>query len=365
MIHHRALRLFGALLIPLLGAALGAGPAQAQQRGGTMVMIVQPEPATLASYLSVAGNICPVACQVYEGLVTYDWSLKPQPEAGEVLGHRAGRADHHLPPAGRRHLPQRRPRSPAPTCQYSFMQVLKKVHPRAPVVLHDLVSVDTPDPMTAVFHLSHPAPYLMMALSGYDAPILSKGVFENTDPAANPSANKPIGTGPFKFGAWERGQYIRLDRNPHYWKPGLPYLDRIVARFIPDASTRSAALEAGEVQYAAYSSVNYADIKRLQAVPSLDTTTKGYRDDVGHLRDRDERAPAAVRQARGAPGHCLRDRPQVHHRQRAVRLRQAGHRPDQLQLRGVRPVHGRCPALRRARPRRDRQQAAGRGRAAA
>jgi ABC-type transport system substrate-binding protein len=61
--------------------------------------------------------------------------------------------------------------------QYSFMEVLKKVHPRAPVVLGDLVAIDTPDPLTVVFHFGHPAPYLMMALSGYDAPILSKATW--------------------------------------------------------------------------------------------------------------------------------------------------------------------------------------------
>jgi peptide/nickel transport system substrate-binding protein len=180
--------------------------------------------------------------------------------------------------------------------------VLKKVHPRAAVVLADLTAVDTPDPLTAVFRLAHPAPYLMMALSGYDAPILCKAVFEGTDPTSNPSANKPIGTGPFKFGTWERGQYVRLDRNPTYWQPGLPYLDRIVARFIADASTRSAALETGEAQYAAYSAVNYSDVARLRANPNLETTSKGYEmfsgineiEMNGHLPPFDKRA---VRQA--------------------------------------------------------------------
>jgi hypothetical protein len=48
-------------------------------RGGTMVMIVQPEPSTLAHYAVTAGNIPPIATQIYEGLVTYDWDQNPQP----------------------------------------------------------------------------------------------------------------------------------------------------------------------------------------------------------------------------------------------------------------------------------------------
>jgi peptide/nickel transport system substrate-binding protein len=205
----RRCALFAAAMAAVLSTA---APAQELRRGGTMVMIVQPEPATLASYLSVAGNICPVACQVYKGLVSYDWDLKPVPKfaASWELSPDGLTITFHLRDGVTFHNGAK---FTSADVQYSFMEVLKKVHPRAPVVLGDLVAIDTPDPLTAVFHLAHPAPYLMMALSGYDAPILSKSVFDNTDPAANPTANKPIGTGPFKFGAWERGQYIRLDRN--------------------------------------------------------------------------------------------------------------------------------------------------------
>jgi peptide/nickel transport system substrate-binding protein len=156
------------------------------------------------------------------------------------------------------------------------MEILKKYHPFAPLLLAELTGVDTPDPMTAVLRLEHPAPYLMKALAGRDLPILCKSVFEGTPILQNPSANKPIGTGPFKFGQWDRGQFVRLDRNDKYWKPGLPYLDHIIARFIPDAATRSAALETGEAHFAGYSAVNYADLARMKTNPILDTTMKGY-----------------------------------------------------------------------------------------
>jgi peptide/nickel transport system substrate-binding protein len=101
-------------------------------------------------------------------------------------------------------------------------------------------------------------------------------VFEGTDVLQNPTANRPIGTGPYKFVQWERGQYVRLDRNDKYWKPGLPYLNRIIARFIPDAATRSAAMEAGEAHFAAYSAVNYSDLSRMKTNPILGLETRGY-----------------------------------------------------------------------------------------
>ena len=68
-------------------------------------------------------------------------------------------------------------------------------------------------------------------------------------------AQAPVGSGPFKFVQWEKGKQIVLERNDDYnWAPaymthqGPSRVSRAVVRFIPDASTRVAALEAGEVQ---------------------------------------------------------------------------------------------------------------------
>jgi peptide/nickel transport system substrate-binding protein len=263
-------------LLPLGLAAVHAAPAAAEpRRGGTMVMIVHPEPSTLAHYAVSAGNIPPIATQIYEGLVTYDWDLNPQPNLAKSW---------EIAPDGKTitfklqegvTFHNGKPFTSADV-QFSFMEVLKKYHPTAPVILSEVTAVETPDPMTAVLHLANPAPYLMKALAARDLPIVCKAVFEGTDILNNPTANKPIGTGPYKFGQWDRGQAIRLDRNPNYWKKGLPYLDRIVARFIPDAATRSAAMEAGEAHFAAYSAVNYADLARMKSNPSLGQTSKGY-----------------------------------------------------------------------------------------
>ncbi|MDE3749932.1 ABC transporter substrate-binding protein [Methylobacterium radiotolerans] len=264
------------LALPLGFAAAASGARAAEpKRGGTMVMIVHPEPSTLAHYAVSAGNIPPIATQVYEGLCTYDWDQNPQPNLakswevapdGKTITFKLqeGVTFHNGKPFT------------SADVQYSFMEILKKYNPIAPVMLAELVAVDTPDPMTAVLRLANPAPYIMKALSGRDLPILCRSVFEGTDVLQNPSANKPIGTGPFKFASWERGQFVRLDRNETYWKPGLPYLNRIVARFIPDAATRSAAMETGEAHFAGYSAVNYADLARMKTNPILDLTTKGY-----------------------------------------------------------------------------------------
>ena len=57
----------------------------------------------------------------------------------------------------------------------------------------------------------------------------------------------PVGTGPFKLAEWVRGDRIVLTRNPDYHLKGLPRLDRVVFRFIPDPNATLAALKAGDI----------------------------------------------------------------------------------------------------------------------
>src|SRR5438445_11711939 len=73
----------GLTVLLAVGLVLAAGEAAAQKRGGTLVMLVQPEPPTLASYISTSGPIGQVATKVYEGLLEYDFNLKPIPSLAE------------------------------------------------------------------------------------------------------------------------------------------------------------------------------------------------------------------------------------------------------------------------------------------
>ena len=57
----------------------------------------------------------------------------------------------------------------------------------------------------------------------------------------------PIGTGPFRFEEWVRGDRIVLVRNPDYYVKGLPKLERVTYRFITDPNAVLAALKAGDV----------------------------------------------------------------------------------------------------------------------
>jgi peptide/nickel transport system substrate-binding protein len=73
--------------------------------------------------------------------------------------------------------------------------------------------------------------------------------FSPTAAAANgaESGNHPVGTGPFVFDSWERDNRLVVKKNPNYWQEGLPHLDEIVFRPIPDEDTRLSSLETGDI----------------------------------------------------------------------------------------------------------------------
>jgi len=56
----------------------------------------------------------------------------------------------------------------------------------------------------------------------------------------------PMGTGPFKFVEWERGDHITMEANLDYWR-GAPKIETVIFRPIPESATRVAAIQTGEV----------------------------------------------------------------------------------------------------------------------
>ena len=249
--------------------------AKAQEAGGTLAFLVQPEPPTLASYVSTSGPIGLVMPKVYEGLFDYDNDGKMVPMLAESYEMSADGKTVTFKLRKNVRWHDGKPFTSADV-KFTILEVLKKVHPRGPNSFREVSRIDTPDDHTAIFHLDNPAPYMMRSFSAYESPMVPMHLLEGQDIKSAPLANNPVGTGPFKFVEWKKGQYIRLDKNEDYWQEGLPYLDRIVGRFIPDASTRTAAMENGEVMYAAYNAIPNIDAVRLKERDDIGVTTDGY-----------------------------------------------------------------------------------------
>ncbi|MEJ5087096.1 ABC transporter substrate-binding protein [Brucella pseudogrignonensis] len=160
---------------------------------------------------------------------------------------------------------------------FSALQVWKPLQNLGRVVFKALERVETPDEHTAVFHFSEPTPFQLIrnALPALTA-VLPKHVFEGTDIAANPANEKLIGTGPFKYAEHKTGEYYRLAKNEDYWGEGEPYLDEIIYRVLPDRAAAAGALEAEEIDLAAFSAVPLADLDRISKVPGISVISKGY-----------------------------------------------------------------------------------------
>jgi peptide/nickel transport system substrate-binding protein len=102
-------------------------------------------------------------------------------------------------------------------------------------------SVDAIDDITARITLASPSPWLPAQIA-----VWMLCLHPDSGTATDITAN-PIGTGPYKFVEWVRGERILLESNPDYNVPnkGKPVANRVVYRFVSEASTRVADLQSG------------------------------------------------------------------------------------------------------------------------
>ena len=130
----------------------------------------------------------------------------------------------------------------------------------------DIAQVEAVDKYTLRLRLKEPSSALPIALGGYYQGILM----------ASPTAfatygqdwlRHPVGTGPFQFKEWVPGKHVILEKNPRYFKPGLPYLDTLEYRIMKDPLTASTALRAGEIDF--FARVPMQQVPILEKSPGL------------------------------------------------------------------------------------------------
>ena len=90
-----------------------------------------------------------------------------------------------------------------------------------------------------------------------------EGVFR---PTGTFGTEHPIGTGPFKFESWTRGDRLTIARNDDYWGDKAK-LDKVIFRPIPDNAARLQALQTGEIQ--GYDLVEPQDISTIEGDDNL------------------------------------------------------------------------------------------------
>jgi peptide/nickel transport system substrate-binding protein len=156
--------------------------------------------------------------------------------------------------------------------KFSMEEVLAPNHGRFRTAYQFVASIETPDDATVVINLSEPYAPLISLLTVFDAPVLPRHVYEGTDPLTNPANQQPVGSGPFRFVEWVRGERITLERNPDYFLEPA-YLDRLIYRIIPQDVARAVALEVGEADLVWGFYLPTADLPRLEGNPDLEVWT--------------------------------------------------------------------------------------------
>jgi peptide/nickel transport system substrate-binding protein len=139
-------------------------------------------------------------------------------------------------------------------------------------------SIDAPDPYTVVFRLHHPSPAFLTNLAHPANFIFAK---KYLDQDIHYYKQHTMGTGPFKLKNYVRGSTIELERNPRYWKEGLPYLDGIKYFIMSDTSARGKALRAGRVD----AELRFLPPSEVEAIKAQmgDKVVVGAPQNIGHF----------------------------------------------------------------------------------
>jgi len=267
--------LAGAAALPLLPRA---GRAAMPRRGGRLTVAADSEPPNLNPALVASNGVFFVASKVMEPLAeaSYDG---PDGLAPLLATGWQGSADGRSFTFGLREGVAWHDGKPFTSADVAFsaMEVWKQKQNLGRAVFRELESVETPDAHTAVFRFAVPTPGQLIrnALPALTA-VVPKHLFEGTDIMKNPANRQLVGTGPFRFAERRPGEYTRLVRNTSYWEQDRPYLDEVVYRVLPDRAAAGNALEAEEIQLAAFSAVPLADLERIGKVPGIKVYSNGY-----------------------------------------------------------------------------------------
>jgi peptide/nickel transport system substrate-binding protein len=227
---------FSALAV-LAAVLLAAGPVHGAQR---MIIGTQLEPPVLDPTANPAAAISEMLYgNVYEGLVQFaaDGSVRPRLALSWEISSDGLSYVFHLKSGVRF---QDGSEFDAAAAKYSLQRILApdSINPQR-ARLQAIRALEAVDPLTLKVLLSRRSGGLLQSLAFGSAVMVSRASAMN-------NALHPIGTGPFRFLRWRRGDSITLERNPDYQGPPAP-LGQVTFKFISDPTAAFAALMAGDV----------------------------------------------------------------------------------------------------------------------
>lgn len=164
---------------------------------------------------------------------------------------------------------------------------------------HVIKEVTAVDEHTVKFVLTRPqAPFLKnLAMSPFG--IASPAAVEKH---GDKFRENPVGTGPFKFVEWKQNDTITLEKNAEYWQEGLPKLNKVIFRVIPENTARLNALSNGEIDV--MDGLNNSDEATVKANANLQVIERPSMN-VGYIGLTTTRKPFDNKLVRQAINHAV------------------------------------------------------------
>lgn len=149
------------------------------------------------------------------------------------------------------------------------------------------------------FVLNEPLGSFLQTVAMHYFAITSPAALEEYGPEIN---ENPVGTGPFKFVSWTKDDQIVLEKNEDYRKDGLPKLDKVIYKVIPDNAARLIALRSGEVDI--IDDVNPDDAAGIESDDDLALYTRSE-NNVGYLGFNNQKEPLNNKEVRQAINYAI------------------------------------------------------------
>ncbi len=258
------------------GLTLGAlavgrrADAQTPKPGGTLISAQATEATGLDPQLVPALSRSRRSPMMYSQLVRYDETMTPNPELAESweISKDGLTWTFKLRQGVKFHDGQE---LTSADVKFTFDRLFEKSPGKS-----DFIAVDKVEPAgkyAVKFVTKEPFAGLLAALGGFWGFIISEaGIKKHGD--LNKAA---LGTGPFMLVDWKVEQQLALKKNPYYWKKGLPYVDELVIRTIPDEANIVAALRTGQIHHAFIEdNKNYNLLKDEKTLTGYRSSRLGY-----------------------------------------------------------------------------------------
>ena len=236
----------------LLGAIVAAAPALAQKQGGVLRQYINDSPASMSIHEETTVVAERPMMAVFNNLVLFDQhvaqnslsDIVPELATDWAWDEDGTRLVFHLRQGVKWH--DGKPFTAADVkCTWDLIQGKSaerlRVNPRKSWYAN-LAEVVPNGDYEVTFVLKRPQPAFIALLATGMSPVYPCHV----SPAQ--MRQHPIGTGPFKFVEFKPNEFIKLVKNPDYWKPGLPYLDAIEYTLLRNRSTAILAFVAGKYE---------------------------------------------------------------------------------------------------------------------